>query len=411
MRQQFYGSLKLHSTVSKVLRQKDKYLYPDDGSRSPVRKSKGKFPDIEKALSNWARNHQKQGLPLNDDMIRDKALFFANSVGGSEGHHKVNSSNWLERFKQKNHLLGSKPAKVVDSNDSDGGSRQKIKSQSGTQTPAGISPVSPSGASSAAISPNQSNSGEKAGTPDTYVDFSDYRHIHSQSATSLLSSYPEATPNSTFTRGPLSPSSPLFSPVSDVESSPFTQTQQTSLDYITNASNTARPRSQTFPMLEIDPNFMGSGSGVDNAESKWIDSPALETPLEEMSEQSNGLANPTNPKSLAGLNTQSPFQSQSSGSMAPPPLPNTDSPISNTSKVSSPIAPPSQDEARQALELVMTFVQHQPNGSIHPQEYQVMTKLMERLRLQGRLQELPGGMHSMHSEERDMGRKRSIHSL
>ena len=346
-------------------------------------------------------------------MIRDKALFFANSVGGSEGHHKVNSSNWLERFKQKNHLLGSKPTKTVDSNDSDSGSRRKIKSQSGSQTPSGISPVSPSGASSAAMSPNQSHSGEKAGTPDAYADFSSsYRHIHSQSATSLLSSYSEATPNSTFTQGPISPSSSLFSPQSDAESSPFTQSQQTSLDFITNASNTARPRSQTFPMLGIDPNFLTSGSNTENMDAKWIDSPALETPLEEMSEQSRGLGDPVDLKCLTGLNTQSPFQNQSPGSMAPPPLPNTDSPVSNASKVPSPIAPPpSQDEARQALELVMTFVQHQPNGAIHPQEYQIMTKLMERLRLQGRLQDLPGGMHSMHGEERDMGRKRSIHSL
>ena len=345
-------------------------------------------------------------------MIRDKALFFANSVGGSEGHHKVNSSNWLERFKQKNHLLGSKPSKT-DSNDLDSGTRQKTKSQSVSHTPSGVSPVSPSGTSSAAMSPNQRQSDEKTGSPDTYVDFSSpYRHAHSQSATSLLSSYPEVDSGSPLTRTTISPSSPLFSPEPDADPNSFTHSQQTSLDFITNASNTARPRSQTFPMLGIDPNYLGSGSHAENVDSKWIDSPALETPLEEMSEHSRGLREPTDPKSLAGLNTHSPFQTQNPGSMAPPPLPNTDSPISNASKVSSPIAPPpSQDEARQALELVMTFVQHQPNGSIHPQEYQTMVKLMERLRLQGRLQDLPGGMHSMHDEERDMGRKRSIHSL
>ncbi|KAI4120628.1 MAG: hypothetical protein LQ347_007065, partial [Umbilicaria vellea] len=84
-------------TVSKVLRQKDKYLFPDDGSRSPIKRSKGKFPDIERALSNWARNHQRQGLPLNDSIIRDKARFFATTVGSSDSHAKVNSSSWLEK--------------------------------------------------------------------------------------------------------------------------------------------------------------------------------------------------------------------------------------------------------------------------------------------------------------------------
>ncbi|CAN9196467.1 unnamed protein product [Alternaria alternata] len=69
------------STVSKVLRQKEKYLYQDDGSRSPIKRSKGKFPDIERALSNWARNHQRQGLPLSDAIIREKARFFAQTVG------------------------------------------------------------------------------------------------------------------------------------------------------------------------------------------------------------------------------------------------------------------------------------------------------------------------------------------
>ena len=351
-------------------------------------------------------------MPLNDDMIRDKALFFANSVGGSEGHHKVNSSNWLERFKQKNHLLGSKPPKA-DTNDLESAARRKIKSHSGSQTPSVVSPVSPSGTSSAAMSPSQQHSDEKAGTPDAYAGFSSpYRHGHSQSATSLLSSYPEGNSDSPFTRATISPSSPFFSPEPDADPSSFHHSQQTSLEYITNASNTARPRSQTFPMLGIDPNFLSSGSHAESVDSKWIDSPALETPLDEMSEHSRGLREPTGPKSLTGLNTQSSFQTQSPGSMAPPPLPNTDSPISNTSKVPSPVAPPpSQDEARQALELVMTFVQHQPNGSIHPQEYQTMVKLMERLKVQGRLQDLPGGMHSMHSEERDMGRKRSIHSL
>lgn len=44
------------STVSKVLRQKEKYLLQDDGSRSPVKRAKGRSPDIERALAVWAKN-------------------------------------------------------------------------------------------------------------------------------------------------------------------------------------------------------------------------------------------------------------------------------------------------------------------------------------------------------------------
>lgn len=44
------------STVSKVLRNKEKYLSQDDGSRSPAKRPKGRSPDIERALAVWAKN-------------------------------------------------------------------------------------------------------------------------------------------------------------------------------------------------------------------------------------------------------------------------------------------------------------------------------------------------------------------
>src|SRR5437764_6291750 len=110
------------STVSKVLRQKEKYLFPDDGSRSPVKRSKGKFPDIERALSVWAKNSQKHGIHVTDSMIKEKARFFATTVGNSESHLKANSTSWLEKFKQKNNLAGAKGSKKhTEVNDSDGG--------------------------------------------------------------------------------------------------------------------------------------------------------------------------------------------------------------------------------------------------------------------------------------------------
>ena len=74
------------STVSKVLRQKEKYLRPNDATRSPVRISEGKSPDIERALSIWAKNSQEQGIHVTDQMIREKARLFATAVGNSESH-------------------------------------------------------------------------------------------------------------------------------------------------------------------------------------------------------------------------------------------------------------------------------------------------------------------------------------
>ncbi|KAK4953485.1 hypothetical protein LTR66_013643, partial [Elasticomyces elasticus] len=96
------------STVSKVLRQKEKYLNPDDGSRSAIKRAKGRVPDIEKALANWAKNYQSHGYPLNDQLIKEKALFFASTCGCPEGKEKVCTTAWLEKFKHKNNLLGAK---------------------------------------------------------------------------------------------------------------------------------------------------------------------------------------------------------------------------------------------------------------------------------------------------------------
>lgn len=42
--------------MSKVLRQKEKYLAHDEGSKSPVKRAKGRSPDIERALAVWAKN-------------------------------------------------------------------------------------------------------------------------------------------------------------------------------------------------------------------------------------------------------------------------------------------------------------------------------------------------------------------
>ena len=66
-----------------------------------MKRTKGKFPDVERALANWAKNHVRQGLQLSDAMIQEQARVFASTVGHSEGQLKNLSSSWLEKFKQK----------------------------------------------------------------------------------------------------------------------------------------------------------------------------------------------------------------------------------------------------------------------------------------------------------------------
>ncbi len=67
-------------------------------SLSPIKKAKGKVPDVEKALVNWARNCQHQGIPLTDAMIEEKACLFV-AISG-----KVLTPHRLQHFKQKLNL-------------------------------------------------------------------------------------------------------------------------------------------------------------------------------------------------------------------------------------------------------------------------------------------------------------------
>ncbi|OCL06415.1 CenpB-DNA-bind-domain-containing protein [Glonium stellatum] len=383
------------STVSKVLRQKEKYLYQDDGSRSPIKRSKGKFPDIERALSNWARNHQRQGLPLNDAMIREKARFFATTVGNSESHLKANSTSWLEKFKQKNNLMGAKSRKNSLAEESEGTSNPP----SNSQTPNGISPTSPSGVPSPspiAMAATKSEESLKTESPDSYVDFTNgHRPFHSQSNTSLSSVFTDTAPSS-FSAGPTSPTSPFFTPDSACGPSSFMPSQQARGQ--PGSSNFQRPRSQTFPMLVGVEQYISPPPSSEPMTPKYLNSTALESPLSEM-------------QSSLGGGVDDAMQSQSqivTSSMQPPPVPAVP-PVSiplQQRQQSSPISPdnsapgsPSQEDARRALEIVMNFFEHQPSGFVEPQEYVMIGKLMEKLKLQRNGEHLPGGMHRIPEQE------------
>jgi hypothetical protein len=63
--------------------------------------AKGKFPDIERALANWAINEQVKGNPLNDSKLQEQAQRFATTVGNPESLSKLTGSAWLEKFKKE----------------------------------------------------------------------------------------------------------------------------------------------------------------------------------------------------------------------------------------------------------------------------------------------------------------------
>ncbi|KAI9770109.1 MAG: hypothetical protein M1840_003559 [Geoglossum simile] len=368
------------STVSKVLRQKEKYLFPDDGSRSPVKRSKGKFPDIERALSVWAKNSQKQGIHVTDGMIREKARFFATTVGNSESHLKANSTSWLEKFKQKNGLTGAKGSKKKsEPNESDGG---LSRDTSATHTPNGtnISPTSPNGvASPPPMSSTRSQDSMKNKSPDSYMDFSNgYRQAGSQSTTSLSSVFTDTNPTS--------PTSPFFTPDSACGPSPLFPSQQARIPPL--SSNFNRPRSQTFPLLGFDQSYASPPPTSEPMTPKFVGQAMAPPPA------------PPSPGSelppLASDETMVSSHAESPSSVHAP----SHGGVSPTSGVVSPsggVSSPTQEDARRALEVVISFFSQQPSGFVDPQEYMTIGNLMKKLRLQG--QALPGGLHQIPEQE------------
>ncbi|KAL8924784.1 MAG: hypothetical protein Q9208_003874 [Pyrenodesmia sp. 3 TL-2023] len=389
------------------------YLHPDDGSRSPIKRSKGKFPDIERAVSVWAKNHQRQGLPLSNDMIRDKARVFATTVGSSDCVSKVNSPVWLEKFKQRNGLLG---ASVPESEAEDSDMGQPFETGSGSQTPHGVSPISP--IEQHPGSPDQDNVKTERSTG--FTDFhTGFPRAHSQSEHSVGSYFTDGTVPSNFSPDLRSPTSPFFSPVSSCGPSPSIPSQTPRLPTL--ASADSRPRRQTFPTISSAPSYItppASATAEPLSATKVFQqsmaTSALDSPLEEMKDPTLSIDSTMHNIHPHSASNTPMSTSISPASMAPPPHPSSASPRINSnmpSGYSTPNPPPSQDEARRALDTLMKFFKSQP--MMDPQDYITMGKLMEKLKLRG--DELPGGMRSMMESRGDgtlpMGRKRSIHSL
>ncbi|EGC41050.1 conserved hypothetical protein [Histoplasma capsulatum var. duboisii H88] len=374
------------STVSKVLRQKEKYLYPDDGSRSPIKKSKGKFPDIERALSNWVRNHQRQGGQLNDEMIKEKAIFFASTVGGPENHQKILNSNWLEKFKQKNYLRSSQSRKgsidAVNELDSPGNGQSNASLSSQT-----LSPLSPTGTTTPSpLSPKQKSSIKESldGALPGYS--SEFRQLsHSQSANSADRKL--SLPTSTTSPTPIVFSENPFSPGNQ------SRVQQDS------GSNSSRPRSQTFPIAVTEPVANGSS---DHVSPKNVFQPSTSP---DVADEDHGNARPSSNESIIKRNRSNPEIKTNSMQPPPPPQPTTASPISSPGS-------PTHDEARRALELVVTYFNSQPTG-LGAQDYVAIGKLMQKLELPQNQAAGLSGLHRIdeNADGHRVSKKRSIHTL
>ena len=97
------------STVSKILKQKDKWksIIPGGASSRVAKHRPSKFPDIETRLSAWAHECAITNYYLTDHAIREKAKTVARSLGYPEEKFKA-SSGWVEKFKERNNIRKGK---------------------------------------------------------------------------------------------------------------------------------------------------------------------------------------------------------------------------------------------------------------------------------------------------------------
>ncbi|CAD0113806.1 unnamed protein product, partial [Aureobasidium uvarum] len=327
-------------TVSKVLRKKEQYLnraQPKETPRSPPSKRpKARLPDIEKTLSAWVIKEQKRGSPITDDAIREQAYYFA-SIPGPENPalNPVNNPGWLEKFKQKHHInsRGIKNEEIRKDSvaDSDNAHTNPSPNSPSDETLSSSSPetIFPAldNATSEDVRPTLSNKRRKS-PPSIDTAFTDLGSV-----------------STCFTPQMLSPTSPFFSPASQISSgplhSPFLQQNFRAMDTFmadSPPSESALSPSHTHPFLSSLPRLAEEKDRLGSIDECMEDTSLL---AEEVQQDAKTI----NPDAL---NTESKRM-------------------------------PTEEEARSALGVVVEFFEGQPKGCLEVSEAMLLGRLKEKL--------------------------------
>lgn len=343
------------STVSKVLRKKDQYLNharPKETPRSPrSKRPKARLPDIEKTLSAWVIKEQKKGSPITDDAIREQACYFA-SIPGPENPalNPVNNPGWLEKFKQKHRInsRGTRDQEIRKDSVADSDNAHNIQS-----------PTSPSDETLSSSSPETvfpaldgtiSGDANKPAPPPSSK--------RRKSPPCIDTAFTDLGSTSTcFTPQLLSPTSPFFSPASQISSStggalhsPFlAQNFRATMDTFMADS----PPSTEQPLSPSHHTFLSSIT--DDKERLGS--------IDECMEDVSLL-----PLSSPSHQQQQQQQQQDIKTINPDAL-----------KTEEKKKTPTKQEAREALAVVAQFFESQPKGSLELQEGMLLGILQQKL--------------------------------
>lgn len=359
------------STVSKVLRNKDKYLNSEERSSSPVKRNgKGKGVSIEKALINYVRGAQKNGITVTEGSLRETARKFSSMAPG-DPILEPSGAAWLEKFMLK-HGIGpgrlSRRASETNIRDSTRASGSPALAPS--QPLSAISPASPSGhLSPSPLSANKSD--EEKDPMNGFIDFAGdgaYKHSSSQSTTSLSSAFTDsATPS--FPGSAISPTASFnFSPDPNVGAF-LTGDQSRQLAH--HGAGFQRPRSQTFPTLDLE--YMNQSQSTEPATPKYhIASTAPSSALESASSEPSGphfsFEQAVSPPRLR--------RSSSNGSIAG----RSSTTPGLSSAVGSSPGSPTQEDARRAADTLLSFISN-ASGFVDQHEFLAVVRLTEKLRI------------------------------
>ncbi|KAL2255847.1 hypothetical protein VTK26DRAFT_2623 [Humicola hyalothermophila] len=366
------------STVSKVLRHKEKYLSkdPEERSSSPIKRTgKGKGSDVEKTLSNWVLKQQRAGLTVARDEINEKIRLFASTTPGGDSLLKVYNGAWIEKFMLRHNL---KPSKLVrrasETNISDSVRASDSPWLAPSQPPGVISPASPSSHISPSPLSAQRSDDEKEGGI-SFVDFGPdrvYKHSNSQSTASLSSAFTDtATPS--FSSTTISPTASFnFSPDPNVGGFVTGDQSRQLPPHGLPGPGFQRPRSQTFPTLDLE--YMNQQQSTEPVTPKFqVPSTAPPSALEPSSSTEH-----TSPSFGFGQGIASPQlrHSSSNSSIAGR---STTTPITTSAVGSSPSSP-TQEDARRAADTLLSFIQN-ASGFVDQNEYLALMRLTEKLRI------------------------------
>lgn len=374
--------------MSKILRQRDKYINPKpkEDSSSPEKKSKAKLPDFEKTLANWVRNQQKKGLPISDEDLQKQAQVFSFR---RDDRAVVVSADWLEKFKYKHRLL-------ADRTDND---LNLINSSTtlNDQTSVGASPTSSNGG---LVSPPMSainNLATNASIKLKGADFFNYKEKDnfrdSPMENNLMGGIEQGTSDTI-----MSPLSPGDSKVENDMSGLGPE------DMIRDLVETSqRQRSQTF-------SHISQGYGDSRPSSAGHRAPSL--PVRSLT-STDIKARPTaiDPRQIMKRHKSVPdihYPEQSPvSSMQPPLLPRSSADVS---PVSYPASSVDDEQLIRALHKIKSLLEQNPSVA-EPDDYLLIGKLMSKLKQLRpvHVASLPGGMHPVDTMNNPrISKKRTI---